>query len=46
MRLISDSWTYCVVLNNKRPGGGGERTYRQYVTEEMHYFHPYGSRNG
>lgn len=42
VRPIADSMTYCVVVNHARPGGGGARTFRQYVTEENCYFHPYG----
>lgn len=42
VRPVSDSMTYCVVVNHARPGGGGARTFRQYVTDEMCYFHPYG----
>lgn len=38
----ADSWTYCVVLSNSRPGGGGARTFREFVTVESCYFHPYG----
>ena len=42
VRSIADSWTYCVALNDERPGDGGSRTFRQFVTEERAYFHPYG----
>ena len=42
LRSIADSWTYCVVLNEERPGGGGSRTFREFVTDEHAYFHPYG----
>ena len=42
IRSVADSWTYCVVLSVERPGGGGARTFRQFVTDEMQYFHPYG----
>lgn len=42
VRSVADSWTYCVVLNDERPGGGGARTFRQFVTDELCYFHPYG----
>jgi hypothetical protein len=42
VRSVSDSWTYCVVLSNDRPSGGGSRTFVQYVTDELTYFHPYG----
>jgi hypothetical protein len=27
VRSVSDGWTYCVVLNNDRPGGGGRLTF-------------------
>lgn len=46
MRDPADSWTYCVVLNNERPGGGGPRTFREFVTAEACYFHPYGWGKG
>jgi hypothetical protein len=42
MRSIADSWTYCVVLNDDRPGGKGAPSFKEYVTEGMCYFHPYG----
>ena len=42
MRRIEDSWTYCVVVNDKMPDDGGRYTFRQYVTEENCYFHPFG----
>lgn len=43
---FADSWTYCVVVSNNYPGGGGERTYRDFVTAEQSYFHPYGWGSG
>lgn len=46
LRSVADSWTYCVVLNNERPGDGGERTFRQYVADDHVYFHPYGAGGG
>ena len=42
MRSVADSWTYCVVLNNARPGNGGAHTFLEFVTNELCYFHPYG----
>jgi hypothetical protein len=42
VRNVADSWTYCVVLNEERPGDGGALTFRQFVTDELRYFHPYG----
>lgn len=42
LRSVADSWTYCVVLNNERPGDGGPCTFREFVTHEHAYFHPYG----
>lgn len=41
MRDPADSWTYCVAISNNRPGDG-PRTYREFVTDENCYFHPYG----
>lgn len=42
MRSVADSWVYCVVVNGARPGRGGALTFRQYVTDQHVYFHPYG----
>lgn len=46
MRKPEDCKTYCVVLNQAKPGDGGERTFLEYVTDEHCYFHPYGAGNG
>lgn len=46
MRDPADSWTYSVVISNNCPGGGGSRTFRDFVTAEGCYFHPYGWGNG
>jgi hypothetical protein len=46
MRDPADSWTYCVVISNDRPGDGGSRTFRDFVTSESCYFHPYGWGKG
>jgi hypothetical protein len=43
IRSVADSWTYCVALSEDRPGSGGVRTFRQFVTDELCYFHPYGT---
>lgn len=42
VRDISDCWTYCVVVSDDRPGGGGARTFRGFV-EHGTYFHPFGT---
>ncbi len=42
VREISDCWTYCVVVSDDRPGGGGARTFREFV-EAGTYFHPFGT---
>ena len=42
VRTPQDSWTYCVVVSGDKPGGGGDRTFRDYVDEGW-YFHPFGS---
>lgn len=42
MRSIADCWTYCVVLNDERPGGPGAMSFKEYVTDALCYFHPYG----
>lgn len=38
----ADSWAYCVSVSNARPGNGGSRTFRDFVTREGCYFHPHG----
>ncbi|MCW1959435.1 MAG: hypothetical protein KIH64_013010 [Mycobacterium sp.] len=40
VRRVEDSWTYCVVLNDVKPGGTA--TFKEIVTEQLSYFHPYG----
>ena len=40
VRRIEDSWTYCVVLNDKMPDDGGPYTFLEYVTKGHCYFHP------
>lgn len=40
-RLPPENWVYCVAVSQDRPGGGGERTFRQYVADGW-YFHPDG----
>lgn len=40
MRRVGDSWTFCVVLNDERPWG--LRSFKEYVTDHLNYFHPYG----
>jgi hypothetical protein len=42
VRDVSDSWTFCVVVSNDLPGGGGERTFRDFVDSGV-YFHPFGT---
>jgi hypothetical protein len=44
MRTVADSMVYSVVLNEDRPGGDGTPTFREFVTEQHCYFHPYGMR--
>lgn len=46
MRDPADSWTYCVSVSNYRPGAGGPHTFREFVTNEACYFHPFGSGRG
>ncbi len=45
MRSVADSWTYCVVLSDGRPGDGGALTFKEYVVDAGVYFHPYGEGN-
>lgn len=42
MRSVADSLVYSVVLSEDRPGGDGTPTFREFVTDELCYFHPYG----
>jgi hypothetical protein len=42
----ASGWAYCVVVSDATPGWGGERTYREYVTEADTYFHPFGWGKG
>jgi len=42
----ADSWTYFVTVGNGRPGDGGPRTFRDFITTEGCYFHPYGWGSG
>ncbi len=46
MRDFADGWTYCVVVSSDYPGGGGTRTFRDFVTDERCYFHPHGWGSG
>jgi hypothetical protein len=46
MRDPADCWTYCVAISTSKPGGGGSRTFRDFVTSESCYFHPYGWGSG
>jgi hypothetical protein len=41
VRPVGDSWVYCVVLSDQRPGGGA--SFKEIVTEQSRYFHPYGA---
>ena len=42
MRTASDSMVYSVVLSEDRPGGESAPTFREFVTDQLCYFHPYG----
>ena len=42
MRTVADSMVYSVVLSEDRPGGEDTPTYREFVTDHLCYFHPYG----
>lgn len=46
MTRPEDGWAYCVVLSPNRPGGGGSRTYKDFVVEDGVYFHPFGWGSG
>jgi len=41
VRDPAEQWVYCVVVSDGKPGGGS-RTFRDFVTIERVYFHPYG----
>ncbi len=42
MRTVADSLVYSVVLSEDRPGGEDTPTFREFVTDQYCYFHPYG----
>lgn len=42
-RPVDDQWVYCVVLSDAKLGGS---SFKDYVTRQRVYFHPYGGRNG
>ena len=42
VRDPADSWTYCVVINDQHPSGGGSRSFRDFVDDGI-YFHPFGT---
>ncbi len=42
-RPYEDQWVFCVVLSNAELGG---ISFRDYVTDQRRYFHPYGGSNG
>jgi hypothetical protein len=46
VRDPADSWAYCVSVSNGRPGNGGSRTFRDFVTRDGCYFHPWGWGSG
>ncbi|MGR6978386.1 hypothetical protein [Mycobacteroides abscessus] len=41
LRSVADSWTYCVVLSDKRPAGG-DTSFKDFVRHQSCYFHPFG----
>lgn len=42
-RPTDDQWVFCVVVSDSLFGGV---SFRDYVTRQRRYFHPYGGRNG
>jgi hypothetical protein len=42
----ASGWAYCVVVSDATPDWGDERTYREYVTVAVTYFHPFGWGKG
>ena len=46
MRDPAEQWVYCVVINEKSPGGGGPHTFREFVQEQRLYFHPFAAGGG
>lgn len=42
-RPADDQWVFCVVVSDAFFGGV---SFRDYVTRQRRYFHPYGGRNG
>lgn len=41
-RPLDDQWVFCVVVSDTR---FGDLTFKEYVTQERVYFHPYGGHN-
>lgn len=46
VRDPGDALAYCVVLSTGRPGGGGSRTFLDFVLGENVYYHPFGWGGG
>jgi hypothetical protein len=42
VRDPAEQWVYVVVASLDKPAGGGSRTFRDFVTAERAYFHPFG----
>lgn len=45
VRPPDSQWVYCVVVSDDKAGNGGPHTFRDFVTTERVYFHPYGGNN-
>ncbi|WP_139279840.1 hypothetical protein [Rhodococcoides yunnanense] len=43
VRRFDDQYVFCVVVSNQQLGA---RTFREYVSQDRVYFHPYGGNNG
>jgi hypothetical protein len=42
VRDPAEQWVFVVVASLDKPGKGGSRTFRDFVTTERAYFHPFG----
>jgi hypothetical protein len=46
VRDPAEQWVYCVVINDKSPGGGGPHTFREVVQKHRLYYHPFAAGGG
>jgi hypothetical protein len=46
VRDPADGWAFCVSVSASKPGGGGSRTFLDFVQNDGVYFHPFGWGQG